>query len=164
MSHGHEEAWRAMLARQLDCPGSKGLPMPPLPQIGHKVSFTRTVTDEDVVLFARVSGDDQPLHLDPAFGARTRFKKRIAHGMLSAAFISAALGTRLAPGFVVVYLGQQLRFRLPVGIGDTITAEVEVTAVDAEKRILTLRTDCLNQSGDAVVKGEASVLLDPLDS
>jgi 3-hydroxybutyryl-CoA dehydratase len=138
--------------------------MPPLPAPGHKVAFTRTVTDEDVVLFAKVTGDDQPLHLDPEFGKRTRFKQRIAHGMLSAGFISAALGTKLAPGFVVVYLSQQLRFRLPAAIGDTITADIEVTAVDAEKRILTLRTDCLNQNGDAVVKGEASVLLDPLDS
>lgn len=137
--------------------------MPPLPAIGHKVAYTRTVADEDVVLFAKVTGDDQPLHLDPEFGKRTRFKQRIAHGMLSAGFISAALGTKLAPGFVVVYLSQQLRFRLPVAIGDTITADVEVTAVDADKRILTLRTDCLNQNGDAVVKGEASVLLDPLD-
>jgi len=134
-----------------------------LPAIGHKAAFTRTVAEEDVVLFAKVTGDDQPLHLDPDFGKRTRFKQRIAHGMLSAGFISAALGTKLAPGFVVVYLSQQLRFRLPVAIGDTITADIEVTAVDAEKRILTLRTDCLNQNGDAVVKGEASVLLDPLD-
>lgn len=137
--------------------------MPPLPAIGHKVAYARTVADEDVVLFAKVTGDDQPLHLDPEFGKRTRFKQRIVHGMLSAGFISAALGTKLAPGFVVVYLSQQLRFRLPVAIGDTITANVEVTAVDADKRVLTLRTDCLNQNGDAVVKGEASVLLDPLD-
>ncbi len=133
-----------------------------LPAIGHKAAFTKTVTEKDIVLFAKVTGDDQPLHLDPEFGKRTRFKQRIAHGMLSAGFISAALGTKLAPGFVVVYLSQQLRFRLPVALGDTITADIEVTAVDAEKRILTLRTDCLNQNGEAVVKGEASVLLDPL--
>ena len=135
-----------------------------LPAVGQKVAYTRTVTDEDIVLFAKASGDDQPLHLDEEFGKRTRFKRRIAHGMLSAGFISAALGTKLAPGFVVVYLSQQLRFRLPVGIGDTITADLEVTAVDADKRILTVRTDCLNQDGEAVVKGEASVLLDPLDN
>jgi 3-hydroxybutyryl-CoA dehydratase len=131
--------------------------------VGHKVQFTKTVSDEDVRLFAQASGDDQPLHLDESFGERTRFKRRIAHGMLSAGFISAALGTRLAPGWVVVYLTQQLRFRQPVGIGDTITADVEVTAVDTEKRIVTLRTDCLNQAGEAVVKGEATVLLDPLE-
>ena len=137
--------------------------MPELPTIGHKASFTKTITSEDVALFARVSGDDQPLHVDPAFAAKTRFKKPIAHGMLSAGLISAALGTRLAPQFVAVYLSQQLRFRMPVNIGDTITAVLEVTAVDAEKRILTVRTDCLNQNGDAVVKGEATVLLDPIE-
>lgn len=130
---------------------------------GHRAGFAKTVTDEDVALFAKVTGDDQPLHLDDAFAAKTRFKKRIAHGMLSAGFISAALGTKLAPGYVVVYLSQQLRFRMPVSIGDTITVDVEVTSVDEEKRILALRTDCTNQNGDVVVKGEASVLLDPLE-
>jgi 3-hydroxybutyryl-CoA dehydratase len=137
--------------------------MPPLPAIGHKASFTKTISADDVNLFAKVSGDDQPLHLDASFAARTRFKKPIAHGMLSAGLISAALGTKLAPQFVAVYLSQQLRFRMPVSIGDTITADLEVTAVDAEKRILTVRTDCLNQNGEAVVKGEATVLLDPLE-
>jgi 3-hydroxybutyryl-CoA dehydratase len=131
-------------------------------KVGDTVRFTKTVTDADVRAFADVSGDHQALHLDEHFGERTRFKRRIAHGMLSAGVISAALGTQLAPGWIVVYLSQQLRFRLPVGIGDTITAEVEVTAVDEEKRIVTCRTDCLNQAGDAVVKGEATVLLDPL--
>jgi 3-hydroxybutyryl-CoA dehydratase len=131
--------------------------------VGDRVSFTKTVTEQDVVDFARVTGDDQPLHLDPDFGRRTRFGKRIAHGMLSAGFISAALGTRLAPGWVVVYLQQQLRFRLPVAIGDTISANVEVKEVDAEKRILTLQTDCVSQDGATVVQGEAKVLLDPLD-
>jgi 3-hydroxybutyryl-CoA dehydratase len=137
--------------------------MPDLPlKPGDTVRFTKTVTDAVVRQFAEASGDDQPLHLDETFGTRTRFKGRIAHGMLSAGFISAALGTRLAPGWVVIYLSQQLRFRAPVAIGDEITAECEVTAVDAEKRIVTLRTDCLNQRGEKVVTGEASVLLDPL--
>ena len=131
-------------------------------EVGHTVKFTKTVSEEDVVLFAKVTGDNQPLHLDDAFAAKTRFKKRIAHGMLSAGFISAALGTQLTPDAVVVYLSQQLRFRLPVAIGDTITAEVEVTAIDPEKSVVTLRTDCVNQAGDAVVKGEATVLLDAI--
>jgi 3-hydroxybutyryl-CoA dehydratase len=130
-------------------------------KIGDKATFTKTVTEEDIVAFARVTGDNQPLHLDDAYAAKTRFKKRIAHGMLSAGLISAVLGTKLAPNAVVVYLSQTLRFRLPVAIGDTITAEAEVTALDPEKRIATIRTDCLNQSGEAVVKGEATVLLDP---
>jgi 3-hydroxybutyryl-CoA dehydratase len=129
---------------------------------GHTVTFTKTVTDADVAGFATVTGDNQALHLDEAFGAKTRFGKRIAHGMLSAGIISAALGTKLAPDALVVYLSQTMRFRLPVAIGDTITAECEVTAFDVEKRIATVRTDCLNQRGEAVVKGEATVLLDPL--
>ncbi|MBI5284073.1 MAG: MaoC family dehydratase [Chloroflexi bacterium] len=138
--------------------------MPEVPvKIGQKATFTRTVTEEDIAAFARVTGDNQPLHLDDAFAAKTRFKKRIAHGMLSAGFISAVLGTKLAPGSVAVYLSQQMRFRLPVHIGDTITAEAEVTAIDPEKRIVTIRTDCLNQNGEAVVKGEATVLLDPVE-
>lgn len=137
--------------------------MPELPvKIGDKATFTKSVTNEDIQDFARVSGDNQPLHLDDAFAAKTRFKKRIAHGMLSAGFISAVLGTKLAPNAVVVYLGQQMRFRLPVGIGDTITAEAEVTGIDENRRIVTVRTDCLNQNGDAVLTGEATVLLDPL--
>jgi 3-hydroxybutyryl-CoA dehydratase len=131
-------------------------------QVGDKATFTKTVSQDDIVAFANVTGDDQPLHLDDGFAAKTRFGKRIAHGMLSAGFISAVLGTKLAPKNVVVYLSQQMRFRLPVSIGDTITAEAEVTAIDPEKRIVTVRTDCLNQNGDAVVKGEATVLLDPL--
>lgn len=136
--------------------------MPELPvKIGDKATFTKTVTEEDIVAFARVTGDEQPLHLDDAYAAKTRFKRRIAHGMLSAGYISAVLGTKLAPDAVVVYLSQQMRFRLPVEIGDTITAEAEVTALDPEKRIATVRTDCVNQNGEAVVKGEATVLLDP---
>ena len=136
--------------------------MPDLPPVGHKASITRTITQDDVAMFARVSGDNQRLHLDPDFAARTRFKRRLAHGMISAGLISAALGTKLAPEFLAVYLTQQLRFRMPVFIGDTVTAEVEVTAVDPDKRVLTLRTDCANQNGETVVKGEATVLLDPL--
>ena len=94
--------------------------MPDLPAVGHKVSFTKTVTDADLQAFAAASGDDQPLHLDDSFGARTRFGKRIAHGMLSAGFISAVLGTKLYPAGIVIYLGQSLQFRRPVVIGDTI--------------------------------------------
>lgn len=131
-------------------------------KVGHSVSVTKTISDADVRGFAQISGDDQPLHLDDGFAAKTRFKKRLAHGMLSAGLISAALGTKLAPGYVVVYLSQQLQFRRPVFIGDTVTASCEVTAIDEEKRILTVRTDCVNQSGETVVKGEAAVLLDPL--
>ena len=136
--------------------------MPTLPSIGHKVTFTKTVSDADIAAFAQASGDDQPLHLDDSFGSRTRFGKKIAHGMLSAGFISAALGTRLYPQGIVIYMGQSLQFRRPVGVGDTVTAEVEVLTADAEKNVLTLRTDCTNQSGEVVTRGEATVMLDDL--
>ena len=131
-------------------------------EVGSSAEFSKAVTQEDIDLYAQVSGDSNPLHRDPTYAARTRFKAPIAHGMFGAGLISAALGTKLTPDAVVVYLSQQLRFRLPVAIGDTITAEVEVTAIDPEKNVVTLRTDCVNQAGDAVVKGEATVLLDPL--
>jgi 3-hydroxybutyryl-CoA dehydratase len=134
----------------------------PALELGHTASFTKTVTEADIVAFAQVTGDDQALHLDDTFAARTRFKKRIAHGMLSVGYISAVLGTKLAPNNLVVYLSQQIRFRLPVAIGDTITAEAEVTAIDPEKNIVTVRTDCVNQRGETVIKGEATVLLDAL--
>jgi 3-hydroxybutyryl-CoA dehydratase len=131
-------------------------------KVGDTAEFTKTVTDEDIVAFARVTGDDQPLHLDDAHAAKTRFKRRVAHGMLSAGFISAALGTKLAPQATVVYLGQSIRFRAPVYPGDTITARLEVTAIDPEKRVVTCSTTCVNQSGETVTTGEALVLLDPL--
>ena len=136
--------------------------MPTLPPVGHKVSFTKTVSDGDLRSFAEVSGDNQPLHLDDTFGQRTRFGKRIAHGMLSAGFISAVLGTRLYPAGIVIYLSQTLQFRRPVAVGDTITAEAEVLSADAKKNILTLRTDCTNQDGEVVTRGEATVMLDDL--
>jgi acyl dehydratase len=132
------------------------------PSVGHRASMSMTITEKAVVTFAKLTGDNQALHLDEAFAAKTRFKKRLAHGMLSAGLISAVLGTKLAPGLVVVYLSQQLQFRAPVFIGDTITADAEVTAVDAERRIVTVRTDCTNQDGKVVVKGQATVLLDEL--
>ena len=129
-------------------------------KIGDTASFEKTVSDEDIVAFARATGDEQPLHLDDSFAATTRFKRRIAHGMLSAGFISAALGTRLAPDAVVIYLSQSLRFLRPVYPGDTITATLEVTSVDAEKRFVTCSTECVNQDGTSVLTGEATVLLD----
>ena len=129
-------------------------------KVGDTASFTKTVSDEDIVAFARVTGDEQPLHLDDTFAAKTRFKRRVAHGMLSAGLISAALGTQLAPDAVVVYLSQSIRFLRPVFPGDTITANLEVTAIDPEKRFVTCKTECVNQDGTSVLTGEATVLLD----
>ncbi len=129
-------------------------------KVGDKASFSKTVSNDDIVGFAKITGDENPLHLDDLYASKTRFKGRIAHGMLSAGFISAALGTKLAPLATVVYLSQQLRFQRPVKVGDTITADCEVTAVQPDRRFLTVKTNCTNQDGEEVVTGEAVVLLD----
>ena len=131
-------------------------------KIGDRAEFEKKVTAEDVEVFGRITGDTNPLHRDDAYAAKTRFGERIAHGMLSAGFISAALGTKLAPDCCAVYLSQTLRFLRPVKIGDTIKAVAEVKGIEPEKRIYTIQTDCFNQNGEAVVKGEAVVLLDPV--
>jgi 3-hydroxybutyryl-CoA dehydratase len=130
-------------------------------KVGDTAEYERKVTFEDIQDFARVSGDTNPLHRDEAYAAKTRFGERIAHGMLSAGYISAAIGTKLAPECVAVYLNQTLRFLRPVKIGDTVKAVAEVKETDGEKRIVTLETVCYNQDGEPVVKGEAVVLLDP---
>ena len=134
----------------------------PSVKIGDRAEFEKKVTAEDVEVFGRITGDTNPLHRDDAYAAKTRFGERIAHGMLSAGFISAALGTKLAPDCCAVYLSQTLRFLRPVKIGDTIKAVAEVKGIEPEKRIYTIQTDCFNQNGEAVVKGEAVVLLDPV--
>lgn len=132
-------------------------------KVGDVASYERTVTAEDIEKFAEVSGDTNPLHRDPEYAKKTRFGECIAHGMLSAGYISAVLGTKLAPHACAVYLSQNLRFLRPVKIGDAIKTVAEVKELDAEKRTLTLQTECYNQAGEAVVKGEAVILLDPVD-
>jgi 3-hydroxybutyryl-CoA dehydratase len=131
-------------------------------KVGDRAEFERTVTAEDVARFAEVTGDTNPLHHDPDYAAKSRFGQCTAHGMLSAGFISAALGTKLAPHCCVVYLSQTLRFLRPVKIGETVRAVADVKGIDAQKRIVTVNTDCFNQVGEPVVKGEAVVLLDPM--
>ncbi len=131
-------------------------------KVGDRAEFEKTVTAEDVARFAEATGDMNPLHRDPVYAAKTRFEECIAHGMLSAGFISAVLGTKLAPDCCVIYLSQSLRFLRPVKIGQTIRAVAEVKGTDAQKRIVTVQTDCFNQNGEPVVKGEAVVLLDPV--
>ncbi len=133
-------------------------------KVGDRAEFAKIVTADDIQKFAEVSGDTNPLHRDPEYAKKTRFGECIAHGMLSAGFISAVLGTKLAPHACVVYLSQSLRFLRPVKIGDTVTAVAEVKSLDLEKRIVTLGTDCYNQAGEPVVKGEAVVLLDPVEA
>lgn len=124
---------------------------------GLSASFAKTVTEADIVLFAGVSGDTNPVHLNQEFAEKTPFKTRIAHGMLSAGFISAVLGTKL-PGPGAIYMSQTLRFKAPVKIGDTVTATCTVTEVIPEKKRAILSTIC--KVGDTVViEGEAMVMV-----
>lgn len=130
-------------------------------KVGDKISFSKSVTHDDLVKFADVTGDINPIHLEDEYASKTRFGKRIAHGMLSAGFISTVIGIKLPQaGETAIYLSQSLRFMKPVFIGDTVTAEIEVTAVDAVRRRVTLNTVCVNQNQEQIVTGEAQVLLD----
>ena len=125
-------------------------------EVGNKASFTKTVTEADICLFAGVTGDFNPVHINAVWAADSMFKQRIAHGMLSAGFISTVLGTQL-PGPGTIYLKQTLEFTAPVKIGDTITANVEVVEKLPKGRIR-LKTTCANQDGKDVLTGEAMVM------
>ncbi|HVI27427.1 MaoC/PaaZ C-terminal domain-containing protein [Hansschlegelia sp.] len=125
-------------------------------EIGDSASIVHRVTARDIELFAIVSGDVNPAHLDRAYAAGDMFHHVIAHGMLGAALISAVLGTRL-PGPGAIYLAQDLRFLAPVSIGDAITATVTVTEKHAPKGDITLDCRCVNQTGVAVITGTARV-------
>jgi 3-hydroxybutyryl-CoA dehydratase len=129
-------------------------------KIGDTFTKERLVTDELVRAFAEVSGDYNPIHLDEDFAKGTRFGRRIAHGMLSGAFISAVLGYEFAEK-KIVYLSQTLKFTAPVYIGDTVTTTATVTGIREDKPIVTLETVCTNQSGEVVVKGESAVMVLP---
>lgn len=125
-------------------------------EIGMSSHLTKTVTDRDIELFAEVSTDRNPVHLDDAYARDTIFEGRIAHGMLTAGLISAVIGEQL-PGHGAVYLAQSLKFMAPVRPGDLVRAQVTVTAIDIARRRVTLETHCA--VGDTVVlKGEAMVL------
>ena len=125
-------------------------------ELGMTRHLTKTVSDRDIELFAEVSTDRNPVHLDDDYARDTIFEGRIAHGMLTAGLISAVIGEQL-PGHGTVYLGQTLKFMAPVRPGDQVLAEVEVTAIDHAKRRVTLETRCLID-GKTVLKGEAVVL------
>ena len=125
-------------------------------RVGQSADLTRVVGAADIEAFAHVSGDVNPVHLDPEYAASTPFGERIAHGMLSAAYISAVLGTRL-PGPGAIYLSQSLRFRRPVKIGDVVTARAIVKSLDERRAHVTLDTIC-EVDGRAVVDGEALVI------
>jgi 3-hydroxybutyryl-CoA dehydratase len=124
--------------------------------IGDSDQFSKTVTDSDIYLFAGVTGDLNPAHIDESYAQGTFFKTRIAHGMLSAGFVSAVIGTRL-PGPGTVYMRQTLEFLSPVRIGDTVTATVEVIEKMEDRKRVRLKTTCVNQEGTKVLDGEALV-------
>ena len=127
-------------------------------QIGQKAEYIRIITEEDIEKFADVSGDHNPVHLDEEYAKQTIFKGRIAHGMLSASFISTTLAEKL-PGPGMIYLKQELVFLKPVRIGDEITTQVEVISKNDEKKRVTLKTTCNNQNKSMVLNGEALIML-----
>lgn len=126
-------------------------------QVGDSSTLTRTLTEQDIMLFAVMSGDINPAHVDPEYAKNSQFREVIGHGMWSGALISTVLGTQF-PGPGTIYLGQELRFRRPVTVGDSITVRVTATARDAEKGRITLETECINQDGEVVVSGTAHVI------
>ncbi len=126
--------------------------------VGQCAEWAKTVTETDVALFAGVTGDFNPVHVNAVEAERSRFGGRIAHGMLSAGLVSAAIAMRL-PGSGTIYLAQTLRFTAPVRIGDTVTARVEVAEVIAKRRRVRLTTTCRNQRGEVVLDGEATVMV-----
>ncbi|MGB0696421.1 MAG: MaoC family dehydratase [Rhodospirillaceae bacterium] len=125
--------------------------------VGDTASIAKTVSEADIYAFAGVSMDTNPVHLNEEYAAGTMFKTRIAHGMLSAGFISAVLGTKL-PGPGAIYVGQTLKFKAPVKIGDTVTATVEVTELVPEKKFAVLKTTC-TVGGKPVITGEATLMI-----
>src|ERR1700736_4337781 len=127
----------------------------PLPPPGAQATLSRVITEHDITLFAEVSGDKNPIHLDAEYAERSLFGKRIAHGFLIGSLISALLGNVL-PGPGSIYLGQTLKFLAPIHIGDTVSVTVEVVALREDKRIVTLNTACTNQHGILVLSGEAT--------
>ncbi len=125
-------------------------------RVGDTAEFSKTLSESDIYLYAGITGDLNPAHVNEAYAKGTFFKTRIAHGMLAAGFISTVMGTKL-PGPGTVYVKQTLNFLAPVHMGDTITARVEITEVMTEKNRLKVKTVCENQDGTTVLDGEALV-------
>ncbi|GAB6109298.1 MaoC family dehydratase [Fusibacter bizertensis] len=126
-------------------------------QVGDTASFTKTISESDVYMYAGISGDFNPAHINAVEAEKGMFKERIAHGMLTASLISTVLGCHL-PGPGTIYLSQELSFKKPVRFGDTIEAKVEVVERIEEKNRLILRTTCTNQHGEIVIDGKAMVM------
>ena len=126
-------------------------------EVGMEASYVRSVSDEDIVLFAQLTGDNNPLHLDADYAAGTMFKERIAHGMLTASYLSTIFGTRL-PGPGCIYVSQSLSFRGPVRIGDMVTARVTLTELIPAKKRAIFACDC-SVGGKTVLQGEAVLMV-----
>ena len=127
-------------------------------QVGDTAEYSRTISDTDVRAFATLTGDHNPVHLDEDYARDTRFGRRIAHGMLTVSIISSVIANKL-PGEGTIYLGQTLQFVAPVYLDDTVTARVTVLKIREDKPIATLETVCVNQRGETLIKGEATVLI-----
>ena len=125
-------------------------------RVGDKAEFTKTLSESDVYLYAGVTGDLNPAHVNEDYARKTFFKTRIVHGMLLGGLISGVLGNKL-PGPGTIYIRQELDFLAPVRFGDTITAAVEIAEIDGEQKRVKLKTTCVNQEGTMVLKGEATV-------
>ena len=124
-------------------------------EIGMEVSYSQTITDADIKAFSGISGDKNPVHMDDEYAKNSRYKKRIAHGMLSASFFSALFGTKI-PGEGCVYVAQSLRFKRPVYLDDTVVASVIVTSVDLKKKRVFFQTVC-KVKNKIVIDGEAEL-------
>jgi 3-hydroxybutyryl-CoA dehydratase len=125
-------------------------------KVGDTAEFAKTVAETDIYLYAGITGDFNPAHVNEAYAKNTFFKTRIAHGMLTAGFVSAIIANQL-PGPGTIYLKQELSFLAPVHIGDTITARAEIIELFTEKNRVRLKTTCSNQEGVTVLAGEALV-------
>jgi len=125
-------------------------------KVGDAAEITKTISESDVYLYAGVTGDLNPAHINEEYAKKTSFKTRIAHGMLLGGFVSTVLGNQL-PGPGTIYIRQELNFMAPVRFGETVTARVEVIEVDREKNRARLKTTCVNQDGTQVMDGEALV-------
>ena len=125
-------------------------------KVGDRASLSKVFTEEDVMQFANISTDTNPIHVDEKFAAASVFGQRIVHGMLTASLFSGLIGVEL-PGEGVIYLGQSLTFKAPVLIGQQVTASVEIVKIREDKPIVTLRTLCVNNEGEVVIEGEAVV-------
>ena len=125
-------------------------------EVGQSDEFTKTISEADIYMFAGITGDLNPFHIDEEYCKKTYFKGRIAHGMLLAGFISTVVGCKL-PGPGAIYVKQELKFMAPARIGDTITARATVTEVIADKNRVILQTTCTNQNDEVVLDGQAMV-------